>query len=88
MALTGSNLQAAVLWVGTKLKALLVICSHDSFDVFKWVWAKLRVSQEFVQKQEAIYEDQSCYEYGQHFVKLRIQISVLSMMQKESLCHF
>lgn len=35
MALGGSNLQAAILWVGAKLKALFVICGHDSFDVFQ-----------------------------------------------------
>ena len=61
MALTGSNLQVAVLRMGAKLKALLVICGHDSFDIFQCVWAELRVSQEFLHKQKAIYEDKSCY---------------------------
>ena len=61
MALTGSNLQAAVLRVGAKLKALLVICGHDSFDIFQCVWVELWVSQEFLHEQKAIYEDKSCY---------------------------
>lgn len=57
MALTGSYLQAAILWMGAKLKTLFVICGHDSFDVFQGIRAELRVSQEIFHKQVAIYED-------------------------------
>lgn len=35
MALAGSNLQAAVLWMWLKLKALFVIRGHDSFNVLQ-----------------------------------------------------
>lgn len=55
MALRGSDLQAAVLWVGAKLKALFVIGDHDSFHVFHRVHAELWVSQELFHKKEAIY---------------------------------
>lgn len=68
MALRGSNLQAAILWVGAKLKALFVICGHDSFNVFQWVRAELWVSQEFLHKQEAIYDGESYYDYGQIYI--------------------
>lgn len=55
VALRGSDLQAAILWVGAKLKALFVICDHDSLHVFHWVRAELWVSQELFHKQEAIF---------------------------------
>lgn len=55
MTLIGPNLQPAILRVGAELKALFVICGHDSLDVFQRVWAEVRVSQKILHKQEAIY---------------------------------
>lgn len=55
MTLIGPNLQPAILRVGTELKALLVICGHNSLNVFQRVRVELRVSQEILHKQEAIY---------------------------------
>lgn len=50
MALRGSDLQAAVLWVGAKLIALFVIGGNNSFHVFHRVRAELWVSQELFHK--------------------------------------
>lgn len=35
MALRGSNLQTAILRMGTKLESLFVICVHYSFNIFQ-----------------------------------------------------
>lgn len=37
MALRGSNLQTAILRMGTKLESLFVICVHYSFNIFQCV---------------------------------------------------
>lgn len=50
MALRGSDLQAAVLWVGAKLIALFVIGGNNSFHVFHRVRPELWVSQELFHK--------------------------------------
>lgn len=59
MSLTGSNLQAAILWMGAKLEALFVICGHNSLYIFKRIWVELWVSEELLNKQEPIYKNRS-----------------------------
>ena len=40
MALIGSDLQTAVLWVGAELETLLVIGGHNSLDIFQCVGSR------------------------------------------------